>query len=74
LNGLFPKSTSKLRGYTFDAPIGKTKIVPYNKPISWTRNLWADYFKNQLKDWGLVGDRYPPGPLEDEKASRGVTG
>jgi hypothetical protein len=21
-------------------------------------------FHNQLKDWGLVGDRYPPGPLE----------
>ena len=21
-------------------------------------------FQNQLKDWGLVGDRYPPGPLE----------
>jgi hypothetical protein len=23
-------------------------------------------FQNQLKDWGLVGDRYPPGPLKDE--------
>jgi hypothetical protein len=21
-------------------------------------------FQNQPKDWGLVGDRYPPGPLE----------
>jgi hypothetical protein len=21
-------------------------------------------FQNQLKDWGLVGDEYPPGPLE----------
>jgi hypothetical protein len=21
-------------------------------------------FQNQLKDWVLVGDRYPPGPLE----------
>jgi hypothetical protein len=21
-------------------------------------------FRNQPKDWGLVGDRYPPGPLE----------
>jgi hypothetical protein len=21
-------------------------------------------FQNQLKDWGLVGDRYPPVPLE----------
>jgi hypothetical protein len=21
-------------------------------------------FQNQLKDWGLVGDGYPPGPLE----------
>jgi hypothetical protein len=21
-------------------------------------------FQNQLKDWGLMGDRFPPGPLE----------
>jgi hypothetical protein len=27
-------------------------------------------FQNQLKDWGLVGDRYPSGPLEGKKASR----
>jgi hypothetical protein len=26
-------------------------------------------FQNQLKDWGLVGDRYLPGPLEGMKAS-----
>jgi hypothetical protein len=31
-------------------------------------------FQNQLKDWGLVGDRYPPGPLEGIKASRRVFG
>jgi hypothetical protein len=30
--------------------------------------------QNQLKDWGLVGDRYPPGPLEGEKASRKALG
>jgi hypothetical protein len=23
-------------------------------------------FQNQLKDWGLVGDRYPSGPLGGE--------
>jgi hypothetical protein len=27
-------------------------------------------FQNQHKDWGLVGDRYPPGPLEGKKALR----
>jgi hypothetical protein len=31
-------------------------------------------FQNQLKDWGLVGDRYPPGPLEGWKASRKTPG
>jgi hypothetical protein len=30
--------------------------------------------RNQLKDWGLVGDRYPLGPLEDKKASREALG
>jgi hypothetical protein len=31
-------------------------------------------FQNQLKDWRLVGDRYPPGPLEGKKASRKALG
>jgi hypothetical protein len=31
-------------------------------------------FQNQLKDWGLVGDGYPPGPLEGKKASRKASG
>jgi hypothetical protein len=31
-------------------------------------------FQNQLKDWGLVGDRYPLGPLEGERYLHGVTG
>ena len=30
-------------------------------------------FQNQLKDWGLVGDRYPPGPLEGERPLHGAT-
>jgi hypothetical protein len=28
-------------------------------------------FQNQLKDWGLVGDRYLPGPLEGERPLHG---
>jgi hypothetical protein len=31
-------------------------------------------FQNQLKDWGLVGDRFPPGLLEGKKASRKALG
>jgi hypothetical protein len=31
-------------------------------------------FQNQHKDWGLVGDRYPSGPLEGKKASRKAPG
>jgi hypothetical protein len=31
-------------------------------------------FQNQLKDWRLVGDGYPPGPLEGKKASRNALG
>jgi hypothetical protein len=29
-------------------------------------------FQNQLKDWGLVGDRYPPGPLEGKNPCMGA--
>jgi hypothetical protein len=28
-------------------------------------------FQNQLNDWGLEGDRYPPGPLEGENPAWG---
>jgi hypothetical protein len=31
-------------------------------------------FQNQHKDWGLVGDIYPLGPLEGKKASRRAPG
>jgi hypothetical protein len=34
----------------------------------------SQLFQNQLKDWGLVGDRYPPGPLEGERPSHGGHG
>jgi hypothetical protein len=34
----------------------------------------ARLFQNQLKDWGLVGDTYPLGPLEGKKASHGALG
>jgi hypothetical protein len=31
-------------------------------------------FQNQPKYWGLVGDIYPPGPLEGQKTSRKALG
>jgi hypothetical protein len=34
----------------------------------------SQLFQNQHKDWGLMGDRYPLGPLEGKKASRRALG
>jgi hypothetical protein len=31
-------------------------------------------FQNQPKDWGLVGDRYHPGPMEGQKTLRKALG
>jgi hypothetical protein len=41
------------------APIGRTEIRPHNKPISQTKNLWADYFKINSKIGGLWGTDIP---------------
>jgi hypothetical protein len=40
-------------------PSAKAEIVPYNKPISRTNNLWADYFKINSKIGGLWGTDIP---------------
>jgi hypothetical protein len=39
-------------------------ISKYQEPLN-------RLFQNQFKDWGLVGDGYPPGPLRGENFARG---
>jgi hypothetical protein len=51
---------------TFGAPITRMEIKPQTRELDLESLGWL--FQNQLKDWGLVGDRYPPGPLEGKKA------
>jgi hypothetical protein len=34
-------------------PTAKTRIRLYNKPIGWTKNLWANYFKINSNIGGL---------------------
>jgi hypothetical protein len=55
-------------GAPLEAPITKMEIKPQNRKLDLESLGWL--FQNQLKDWGLVGDWYPPGPLEGKKASR----
>jgi hypothetical protein len=57
---------------TFGVPITRMEIKPQNRELDLESLGWL--FQNQLKDWGLVGDRYPPGPLEGKKASRKALG
>jgi hypothetical protein len=57
---------------TFGAPITKVEIKPEIRKLDLKSLGWL--FQNQLKDWRLVGDRYPPGPLEGKKASREALG
>jgi hypothetical protein len=59
-------------GAPLEAPITKMKIKPQNRKLDLESLGWL--FQNQLKDWGLVGDGYPPGPLEGKKDSRKVLG
>jgi hypothetical protein len=58
-------------GCTFEAPIIKMKIKPWNHKLD--LESLDRLFQNQLKDWELVGDGYPPGPLEGKKASRNAS-
>jgi hypothetical protein len=57
---------------TFDVPIARMEIKPQNRELD-LESLGL-LFQNQLKDWGLMGDRYPWGPLEGKKASRKALG
>jgi hypothetical protein len=56
------------------APNSKTEIRLYNKPIGQTKKSLDRLFQNQLKDWELVGNIYPPGPLEGERSLREASG
>jgi hypothetical protein len=57
---------------TFGTPIARVEIMPRTRELD-LQSLDL-LFQNQLKDWGLVGDRYPPVPLEGKKASREALG
>jgi hypothetical protein len=46
-----------------DRPISKAFLIEI-KNCKLDLESLGRLFQNQLKDWGLVGDRYPPGPLE----------
>jgi hypothetical protein len=70
LNGLFLKSTQSSgatpNGCTFGAPNGRIEIKPYNKPIGWTKNLWAGYFKFNSKI-GACGGQISAGSTRRRK-------
>jgi hypothetical protein len=57
---------------TFGTPIARVEIMPQTRELD--LESLGRLFQNQLKDWGLVGDRYPSGPLEGKKASREALG
>jgi hypothetical protein len=48
------------------------EIKPQNRELD--LESLGRLFQNQLKDWWLVGNRYPSGPLEDKRASRKALG
>jgi hypothetical protein len=50
---------------TFITPIARVEIMPQTGELDLEFLGWL--FQNQLKDWGLVGDRYPLCPLEGKK-------
>jgi hypothetical protein len=65
-------SGATLNRCTFGAPITRMEIKPQIHELDLKSLDWL--FQNQLKDWGLVGDKYPPCPLEGKKASREALG
>jgi hypothetical protein len=71
------KIHSKLRGYTQWVHLRCTQQQNRNQAMQQTQRPDQEslgrLFQNQLKDWGLVGDRYPPGPLEGERPLHGTT-
>jgi hypothetical protein len=50
-------------------PLAEWKPCHITNPRAGPR-IFVWLFQNQLKGWGLVGDRYPLGPLEGKKASQ----
>jgi hypothetical protein len=65
---IISKIHSKLKGYTQQQYKSGTMLRahrPDQEPLS-------RLFQNQLKDWGLVGDRYPLGPLGGERPLHGA--
>jgi hypothetical protein len=46
-------------------------LKPYDELISKNQEPLNRLFQNQLKNWGLVGDRYPRGPLRGRKLYMG---
>jgi hypothetical protein len=67
---IISKIHSKLGGYTQQQNKNQA-IQQTHRP---DQESLGRLFQNQLKDWGLVGDRYPPGPLEDERSLREASG
>jgi hypothetical protein len=66
------KINSKLGGYTLWVHLQCTQwsykhFKSYDEPTSKDQEPLNRLFQNQLKDWGLVVDRYPPGPLGGQK-------
>jgi hypothetical protein len=62
------KIHSKLGGYTLQQYKKKQIMQRTHKQ---DQEPLSRLFQNQLKDWGLVGDRYPSGPLEGETLAWG---
>jgi hypothetical protein len=59
-------------GCSFGAPNGIVNTSkPDNELISQYREPLNRLFQNQFKDWGLVGNKYPPGPLNGKNFARG---
>jgi hypothetical protein len=72
----FFKINSMLEGYTQWVHLRCTQwnckyLKLDDELISKNREPLNRLFQSQLKDWGLVGDGYPLGPLEGENFARG---
>jgi hypothetical protein len=61
-----------LNGSTSGAPIVRMQTILQTHELDLGSLGWL--FQNHLKDRGLVGDKYPPGPLEGKKAPRKALG
>jgi hypothetical protein len=60
---LFLPSYSEFRSNNLIGPFFKEFLIKI-KNCKLDLESLDRLFQNQLKDWGLVGDRYPLGPLE----------